>query len=802
MTDFAEQIRALPDEALAALLRLRPDLLVPTPSDTYSLAVRAQSKVSVARALDGMDQFTLEILDGLRLLPAPSLSEVLALANNHPGVPDAVGRLRSRFLIHGDLAELDLVPAIEEVCSPFVAGLGRPAARLDPEVAELMSDPAKMRRTLLSAPPQARAVLDRLAEGPPVGTMSTTTEAVAWLLEHHLLAEVAEGMVELPRELGLLLRRELGPLGRLHPDPPAPATVAKEQSTVDRAGAGQAMSAVRHTEDLLEALAAEAAPVLRGGGLGVLPWRRLAKTAAVSEQDAALFLETAYAAGLIGELESSTETVFAPAAGYDQWRSAPVAQRWARLANAWLAMSRQVSLAGQRDERDRPMTVLSPQLERASAPAVRLATLRELAAWPAAPTASSKSLTENGARTPKTISGSESIGGTAPNADELIELLRWRAPRRMRGREESYREALREAATLGLTGLDVMTTYTRALLTSLTVVEEDPLGLRPEGVRPPEQTPTVVALTELLPPPVDHVLVQADLTVVVPGPAEPALAGELELVAEHESGGGASVYRVTPASVRRALDAGYSAHDLHALFARRAKTTVPQGLTYLIDDVARTHGGLRTGAAGAYLRSDDEGLIAAALADRSLTDLQLRRLAPTVLVTPYTPGRLLASLREAGYAPVPEDASGAAVLTKPRVRRAPARAGLEPQPDLDLTPVRVLGLVEELRRGDVRMRVARRAPAEVRAAAGHPMSSLTAVQAHSQALSVLQQAVRDKVKVWVGYVDAHGSAASRLVRPVSIGAGYLRAEDDRTQMLHTFALHRITAAAPADNLGK
>ena len=38
----------------------------------------------------------------------------------------------------------------------------------------------------------------------------------------------------------------------------------------------------------------------------------------------------------------------------------------------------------------------------------------------------------------------------------------------------------------------------------------------------------------------------------------------------------------------------------------------------------------------------------------------------------------------------------------------------------------------------------------------------------------------------------------RLVRPVSMGAGYLRAEDDRTEMLHTFALHRITAAVVAD----
>jgi hypothetical protein len=27
-----------------------------------------------------------------------------------------------------------------------------------------------------------------------------------------------------------------------------------------------------------------------------------------------------------------------------------------------------------------------------------------------------------------------------------------------------------------------------------------------------------------------------------------------------------------------------------------------------------------------------------------------------------------------------------------------------------------------------------------------------------------------------------------------MGSGYLRAEDERTEMMHTFALHRITAA--------
>jgi hypothetical protein len=44
-------------------------------------------------------------------------------------------------------------------------------------------------------------------------------------------------------------------------------------------------------------------------------------------------------------------------------------------------------------------------------------------------------------------------------------------------------------------------------------------------------------------------------------------------------------------------------------------------------------------------------------------------------------------------------------------------------------------------------------------------------------------------------VDSHGGRSCRLLRPISIGAGYLRAEDERTDTLHTFALHRITAAS-------
>ena len=93
---------------------------------------------------------------------------------------------------------------------------------------------------------------------------------------------------------------------------------------------------------------------------------------------------------------------------------------------------------------------------------------------------------------------------------------------------------------------------------------------------------------------------------MAPGPLERELADVLGVLADVESKGGATVYRFTPGSVRRALDAGQSAADLHAFLARHSRTPVPQPLTYLIDDVARRHGRLRVGAASAYVRCDDD----------------------------------------------------------------------------------------------------------------------------------------------------------------------------------------------------
>src|SRR5437762_10043471 len=170
-TGFADMVRALPDDDLAALVRLRPDLVVPVPADLTALAARAQARVSVARALDPLDRFTLEVLDAVRVAQedsgdATSVSAVLALtaaelvgapssqrspaagrpAPDQTAVRDALDRLRALLVVYGPDDELRVAPAVGEVSPPYPAGLGRPARVLDPAVAALCADPARLRR--------------------------------------------------------------------------------------------------------------------------------------------------------------------------------------------------------------------------------------------------------------------------------------------------------------------------------------------------------------------------------------------------------------------------------------------------------------------------------------------------------------------------------------------------------------------------------------------------------------------------------------------------------------------------------
>ncbi|WP_226359433.1 helicase-associated domain-containing protein [Pseudonocardia sp. ICBG601] len=288
----------------------------------------------------------------------------------------------------------------------------------------------------------------------------------------------------------------------------------------------------------------------------------------------------------------------------------------------------------------------------------------------------------------------------------------------------------------------------------------------------------------------EEILLQADLTAVAPGRLSADLAHELAILAEVESAGGATVYRFTERSLRRALDTGRTADDVRAILEARSRTPVPQTLTYLVDDVARRHGRLRGGAVSCFLRSDDEVLLSEVLAHSAAEELGLRRIAPTVMVSSLPLAEVLDGLRAAGFSPAAEDAGGAVVdlgpkgrRTEPRLRRGTRDAGRV----VDRSPTnRAEELVERLRAGDrlagVRDSVAGRR--ELTGATGN--------------LASLQEAVREGRTVWIGYVDAHGVAGDRVLAPVSVGGGYVEGRDALDGELRRIQLHRITSIAPVD----
>jgi len=636
-----------------------------------------------------------------------------------------------------------------------------PPAR-QPEAAALIApvfeDPVRLDALLARCGRQERAVLGQLAAGPPLGTVReafrpvTAEDAespVRWLLAHGLLVAVDMDTVELPREIGLAIRGE-AVLGPPRDSPPAVRTTVPGESTVDGAGAGQVLSALRLVETLLEAYGAEPPAELRAGGLGVRDLRRAARALDTDESGAALYLEVARAAGLLDS--AGPEPVWLPTERYDPWLALPAAQRWTRLARAWLQMTRLPSLVGQRDERGKAAAALAVDAERGSAPGTRRRVLAVLAEQPA--------------------------GTAVPDPADVVDRLGWLAPRRGGQRAEVVAAVLAEAETLGITGRAGLTSYGRVLLAG-----DDPTA----------------ALAARLPEPVDHVLVQADLTVVAPGPLEPELAREMALVADVESAGAATVYRVTEGTVRRALDAGRAAAELHDLFRSRSRTPLPQSLTYLIDDVARRHGTLRAGTALAYLRCDDEALLAQLLADRRVETLRLRRIAPTVVVSRSSVARVLEALRQAGYAPVAESADGAMVLARPDARRAPPRAAMAIRPGEPPTPgaEQVAEVVRAMRAGDRALRESRRVSAsEVAGTVGDVPGVTTAAT-----LGLLRQAAREGRPVWLGYVNAQGSASQRIVEPSSINGGYLHGFDHQRDEMRTFALHRITGVALVEDDG-
>ena len=833
-------LTALPDREVAALLVARPDLAAPPSSSFLALATRAGAPGSIEHALAGLDAPTLAVAEAVVALNRPDESgraggagptTVAAVAGNrraggdggasgepagseplgdpadHPADPasaasvDLAGLVADHLPLPAEqvtealehLGRLALViegrpvAALEAAFGPHPFGLGPWAAeplsaeQLPPTLEELSEEAAGGKPVI---PAASVEMLQALTWGPPAGTLraGSTAPGAAPLIERGWLerSSDARGRTRfiLPRQVALALRG-----GRLTRE----SLTAPEAGNLETVGTDviasessfHAEEAARLVAALLEEWGREGGTIRRTGGVSARALARTADAIDLEADAAARIIEIAASAGLLGlDDDGATWVPSSQAAG---WLTDSLPQRWAPLALAWSGSARTPWLTGTRDDDGTLRAVLSPDLEAGWAARLRARVLALLGDLP--PGASA---------TPAFVRAA----------------LTWRSPRRtIPGGAISA--VLAEAETLGITGGGALTEAGRILArrAAASLDEQDPgLSGVPGGPTDPGDagraedaggnphaeplsddealTALEAALAADLPAAVEMILVQSDLTAIVPGRPAPELAALLERTSVVESRGGALTVRFTPESVRGALDVGYRAEEITQEIGRYSPTPLPDSLSVLIQDAARHHGAVRVRAVSALLRVGDEATAAGLLAEPRLRDLGLDQVAPGILVATASAGQVLRELRATGLAPVTEDASGHLVVgpaTAQQARRAPepARPGSEHSVRRRRPGRRELTtLVGRLRVGQ-----------EALQAAGETAVATDPVHA----LAVLRQAQSSRSRLRLSLAGPDGAVQERQVRVMAVEPGRVRLRDVVRETELTVAVHRIVS---------
>lgn len=208
--------------------------------------------------------------------------------------------------------------------------------------------------------------------------------------------------------------------------------------------------------------------------------------------------------------------------------------------------------------------------------------------------------------------------------------------------------------------------------------------LTPEGAEPAWATPLrsgtepgTDALAALLPPEIDRIYLQADLSAIAPGPLAPPLDLRLRRIAVRESRAQASTYRFTGESIAAGMTEGESAASIRDFLSRLSLTGIPQPLDYLLTSVAARHGlvKVRAGDDGnTWVESDDRSVSASIEVDQALRPLGLVAHRGS-LVTRVARDIAYWALADARYPVVAVDPAGAPETVSRRPVTASSAAG-------------------------------------------------------------------------------------------------------------------------------
>lgn len=347
----------------------------------------------------------------------------------------------------------------------------------------------------------------------------------------------------------------------------------------------------------------------------------------------------------------------------------------------------------------------------------------------------------------------------APWGESLQSLVEWTFPAGGDGLRARVAEFLRDAELLGLTAADAPSGPGSALLEA--------------GADAAERL-----MAAMLPPEVDRVYLQHDLSIVAPGPVRPDIDARLRTLADAEGRALAFTYRVSDSSVNRAIAGGETAESLLEFLSGISLTGVPQPLKYLITEAVRRFGLVRVGSipehsphpadqrARSYVRSEDRDVLHTLRVDQSLGALALSEADEGRLLSRFRRDEVFWALADARYPVAAEDADGCIVGLR-RGRTASPRRHERQHPGVEL--------VTRLR--------------EAEAQAGPDAAKAWLARQ-------LDIAVRGRVSLLVSVVMPDGRGMEFALEPTGVGGGRLRGRDRTMDVERTFPLSSISGIRP------
>ena len=269
---------------------------------------------------------------------------------------------------------------------------------------------------------------------------------------------------------------------------------------------------------------------------------------------------------------------------------------------------------------------------------------------------------------------------------------------------------------------------------------------------------------EHLPTTQGRIILQPDGSIIAPGPLPTKIEVELRRIAETESIGLASTYRLTPLSVTHALELGETASQIREFLQALSGMPLPQPVEYLLNDVEKRFGKLLIGTGNhewrSQISSSDAVLLTEIASDTRLKPFALHRQAPELLACRFEPSVVYFGLRECGFLAVRVDSEGKVI-----------------SPIMAVKPIEEVGVVSTLENKLAIML--------------NNDQKLNSNDGDEMVIRQIQLAIRNKALLALKVRVADGSISSFELLPSAIANGRLRGKDRKAQIERTLPLTTI-----------